>query len=224
MYKPLDFKDMKYNVFADWSTPIWTQYEVFKTRPDLCQIPLGVFLDDEVVNDKDLDRLIRYVILYCSRKNNPLARELDLEQRREAIWTLLHISAKDHLRGYVEHWHRWVVKVMVVFLRLENDMEYSSWLTDKISYYQYLEYQMMSPTLADDMDKMMVAKDRISKIKPQLEDNLKKKEAILFPDARMRDEITEMEMKMMDGKGGFAEYVVSSPFPRFLPGDPAKMD
>ena len=86
------------------------------------------------------------------------------------------------------------------FLRLENDMEYSSWLTDKISYYQYLEYQMMSPTLADDMDKMMVAKDRISKIKPQLEDNLKKKEAILFPDARMRDEITEMEMKMMDGK------------------------
>lgn len=224
MYKPTDFNDMKYNVFADWSTPIWTQYEVFRSRPDLCQIPLGVFLDDEVVTDKDLDRLIRYVILYCSRKNNPLSRELDMDQRREAIWTLLHISKKDPLRGYVEHWHKWVVKVMVVFLRMENDMEYSSWLTDKIQYYQYLEYQMMSPTMSDDMDKMMTIKDRISKIKPQLEDSLKKKESVLFPDIRMRDEISEMEMKMMDGKGGFAEYVVGGPFPRFMTGDPAKME
>jgi len=223
MYKPADFGEMKYDVFADWTMFMWQQYEVFKTRPLLSEVPMGVFMDDEVIEEKDVDRLLRYAILYCSRQGNPLARELDLNQRRETIWTLLHISKKDPLRGYVEHWHPWVTKVMISYLRLENDMEYGSWLTDKIAYYQYLEFQMLDPMTSEDPEKTIRLKSAISQLKPDLEKRLKEKENFLFPDTRMRDEISEMEARIQEGRGGFAEFVVARPFPRTMEGDPSKM-
>lgn len=215
---------MKYNVFADLTQALWVQYPVFQSRADLHRIPIGIFLDDEKVTDEDLDRLLRYVILYCSRHENPLARELDMQQRRDAIFSLLHIHRQDNLRMYVETWHKWVVTVMSVFLRLEDDGQYASWLSDKVQYYRSLEYQLMNPFDSDKPESVMAIQERIAKNKPQLEESLRKKEAMLFPDERMRSAITELEMQLLDGPGGFAEYVVATQWPRFFDGDPSKMN
>lgn len=224
MYKPSDFSKMKYNVFADLTQALWVQYPIFQSRADLHRIPIGVFLDDEKVTDEDLDRLLRYVILYCSRHENPLARELDMQQRRDAIFSLLHIHRQDNLRMYVETWHKWVVTVMSVFLRLEDDSQYASWLSDKVRYYRSLEYQLMNPFDSDKPESVMAVQERIAKNKPQLEESLRKKEAMLFPDERMRSAITELEMQLLDGPGGFSEYVVAAQWPRFFDGDPSKMN
>lgn len=225
MYRSVEFRDMRFNVFADWTKMLWEQYPLFKSREDLHKIPFQIFMDDETVSDQDLDRLLRFIILYCTRENNPLASETDLEIKAKTIWSLLHISEKDPLRKYVETWHPWVCRVMSVYLRLMDDQAYTSWLNTKIQFYQFSEYLLASLITAEDPERVIAAKEKISRLMPNLETTLRQKEDLLFPDKKAARGISELEMNILDKKTGFAEAVVADDFPKGpLEGNPVDLN
>lgn len=212
-----DFQGMKFDVFKDLETAIWVQYPVFKTRPDLCQVPAEYWWKERgesVPTWKDLDLVLRFVILFCSMERaNPLSVERDLVFRRDTAKKLVGIIYGDHLVDMIDNWHPWVVGVMSVFMKMENSVMYNTWLSLLASYYQEVQYLMMPASNSDDPEKVMQTKARIKANMERAFDELNRMATRVFPTMEVADELTKYETGVFDGIGSYAEYMVAKDWP-----------
>jgi hypothetical protein len=224
-----DFKDIRFNPLGQERTWIWEQYPELASRQDLCQVPVELDRKERgdpskltwnmggAPNERDLDSLVRYVILYATRKDNPLAREKDFKHRQRLCFDLLGIRPEDRVRTYIEGWHPWVVRVLAVFLRLLDDRMYADWVVAMIAYAQDQEYLMLDPAQVEDAEKLMNTKDKIRNSRERRSKELETLEAKLFQnDDDLRSAVSQMEVGVFDGQGSFAEYVVAKAWNGFV--------
>jgi len=210
--KPEDLKDMKYNpLVRTKGLNIWEIYPDLATRKDFCEIPMGVFgkTPDDLPTKGDLDEVVRWVILFCTKDGNPLARELDFEARRKRCFDELYMKPGYLSVKLITQWHPFVVNIMAVYMRMIDNEKYSRWIAMKASHDQNLQYLMANPIFADDPEKMLALKDKLAKSLPKSAKDLKELEASLFPDEQVRDVLNEFQTLISDGPGGWAEYYVA---------------
>lgn len=212
-----DFKDIRFNPLLPERQWIWEQYPELASRQDLCEVPTSLDWSAGQPNERDMDTLLRYVILYASRKDNPLAREKDFKHRQRLCFELLNIRVGDRVRTYIESWHPWVVRVLAVFLRLLDDRMYADWVVAMIAYAQDQEYLMLDPAQVEDAEKLMNTKDKIRNSRDRRSKELESLEMKLFQnDDDLRSAVSQMEVGVFDGQGSFAEYVVAKPWNGFV--------
>lgn len=202
---------MRFDPMADLTLRIWEQYPEFRTRNDLHKMPMDAFNEDAsyVPTEEDLDTVIRFTIMYCTRAGNPLASETDLSLRRNMAYQMLGIKKGNPVMELIDSYHPWVVQIMAVYMRMIGEQEYSGWLAAKTYYNQCLQLLMADPMRSADPSDLLTLKDKAAKQMAALEDTIRKKETMLFGDTRLLNEISEMEQKILDGPGGFAEYYVA---------------
>lgn len=212
-----DFQGMKYDVFKDRQSAIWTQYPLLMTRPDLCQVPAEFFWEERNETPptwQDLDILMRFVIIFCSQeRNNPLAAERDFIFRRDTAMNLVGIYQGDPLKEMIENWHPWVVTCMAVFMKMDNSTLYNTWLSLLISYYQDVTYIMASPQSSDDVDRLMAGKTRIKAGLNARYEELQQMATRVFPTMEVAEEVSKHETGIFDGIGSYPEYMVAKDWP-----------
>lgn len=215
--KKEEFEGLRFSPFGQiGNEAIWKKYTEFAQRPMLSSVAAHRFDKDEDTPPwQDLDLMIRYIILFCTRKGNPLSRERDFEMKKKQVCEMLGIKANDRVRAkYIDKWHPWFIQVMAVYLRLVNERDYTSWLALKMSYDQDMVYLMMPLNTVEDPEKTLLAKNRIRDSMEKREESLRKIEAALFPDDKSLAAITELETGAFDGTGSYAEFRVAEDWPR----------
>lgn len=210
-----DLKDMRFNpLVRDKGKPIWEIYPELATRKDFTEIPQGVFGQnpDDLPSKHELDEVLRWVILFCTKDGNPLARELDFDARRARCFDELSLKPNYLSTKLITQWHPWVVNIMAVYMRMVDNEKYSRWVAMKVAHDQNMQYLMANPMYSDDPEKMMTLKDKLSKSLPKSAKDLKELEASLFPDEQVRDLLNDFQVLISDGPGGWAEYYVAQDY------------
>jgi hypothetical protein len=211
-----DFSKMRFDpTMRGKAKMIWQHYTELQTRADLCKVPTE-FLDLAGGKEKaleTLDELVRFSIMFCGKEGNPMAREGDFDVRQKRCMEHLVIGKKDIAYELITTYHPWVVKIMAVFMRMQDNEKYQRWISMKVNHAQNLEYMMTPASAADDPEKVMGIKEKIRIGLGKSAKEIQELENSLFPDNKVRDLINEHQQLILDGPGGFADYFVATEYP-----------
>lgn len=211
-----DFSKMRFDpTFRGKAKMIWQHYSELQTRSDLCKVPTEFF---ELAGGKEkceetLDDLVRFCIMFCGKEGNPMSREGDFDVRQKRCMEHLVIKKSDIAYELITGWHPWVVKIMAVFMRMQDNEKYQRWISTKVMHDQNLEYIMTPAKYSDDPDKVIGIQEKVKAGLARSAKEIKELENSLFPDDKVRDLINEYQQLILDGPGGFADYFVAAEYP-----------
>lgn len=208
-----DFAGIKFNPFVvPGGVFMWDYYPDLKTRKDLCRVPdfsrLPEFKDyNYIVDSRDLDKMLRFIVLFATNRNSPLRYETDWNKRKSIIYDLLHMHPDDAIRReFIEGSHRWYNTVLGVFFRLIGDSDMEIWFSLKMQMSQILTMLRANPFDSDDFEANMRVRMTAQKILPEMNEQIKAFEGRLFPSQESMSATAAEFMLESDGPGGFAEY------------------
>lgn len=197
------FEQMDFNPFIG-AKFIWSVYPKMARRKPLWHVPREVFeqMNGYVPDDHDLDRLVRFVVLFCSEQS-PFYTEPEYEDRIYACAAALEMADNDRIVVMVREGHWWVADVMSAFMQLENSDLFQNWMALKIAAHNQRRYIMMPFSEHAEPEKMMAAQQKVASTLSATVDHLASLELRLFPDSKSAKLVKESVMK--DEIGGWAE-------------------
>lgn len=200
------FEKMEFNPFATDGKWMWTRYAKMARRKALWHVPTDVFENlnvDYTPTESDLDKLIRFVTLFCSQQS-PFFLEAEYEERIYACSAALGLEENDRIVVMVRDGHWWVADVMSAYMQMENMDLFQNWLALKISVHNQRRYVMMPFTDHAEPEKMMAAQQKVAMSLSATLDQLASLELRLFPDSKSAQMVKESGM--VDEIGGWAEH------------------
>lgn len=133
---------------------------------------------------QDLNKLIIFAVLFCEPVNNPLASERDLDRRRAVALSLAGIKKGTELFNMIADSHFWVGLVIMEYFKMCNSALYETWFALKEQFHADTAY-LRSP-LEGEVEKVILAKQKIAAGLDDSRKRLAGLEAQLFPDTRTK--------------------------------------
>lgn len=168
-----DFKKMPFDPFAASTMvqmyPVLQRVPLFNSEPDL---NAGSEYSERFLSMKDVDKMIRFCIIFVDPRNNPLSEESDLEYRAKKAWELLNVAPSNDLVTLQKSKHWWFRKMIGEVLKLCFSSKYALWFAAKVSFYESLKF-LMEPVEAHSID------EKTAKIRMSVMEDMKKMESYI---------------------------------------------
>lgn len=210
MYNKEDFSKVRNNPFAlKTGQKMWEKYPELRSYKWLSTIPRDSFSDNSkaIPDLNDLDGLMRFIVLFVERYNNPISSIKNFDKRAELCWELLETKPFAGCKVFVEEDHFWFHEVLFEYFCYCNDDQYELWFSLKMQYRNNMRL-LRTPLGPDSNDSTVTSRNRISKESENTWKQIQDIEFRLFGDKRLLSIINERAMQTNRYAEKFAqEYV-----------------
>ncbi len=204
------YGELMYNPMAvPGGEVIWDFYPDLGRRRDLYRIPVAEFenlQEPYIPKERDLDQLVRFMILCCDRKS-PFWDEIEYEERLRLCMDAVSIGVRQDLGKMILKGHWWVNLVMKAYFNLRSDDYLSTWLSLKVAASDLRMFIRQSVSEVADAEKFIRAKLAAMKDLEDLDRKVADMEVKLFPHSEMARNV--MDASSADEIGGYAEEFAS---------------
>jgi hypothetical protein len=224
-YRAKDFDQMEFNPLAlDPYQTIYEKHPRLGRRPVLCRMPKAIVEqvaeeDDEFPNLEeekkemarynkwDVNNMVRFSLLFVCRLGNPIAAIRDFDERMDQCFDALALKKTDRVRVLIESNHWWFQSVMLEIFKMEHDMDYEAWFSQKMLFHQQTKL-LRSNIGTGDVEGKSKARATISENLDKLREKIRSIEYTLFPDAKTASRI--IDAATQEGLGQWAERYAMS--------------
>jgi len=191
MFDKKEFSGMRHNPFATGKGEfMWHKYKelgLHKVFVSVPNIPDEDTLGSYEPEEKDVDLMLRFVVLMADRHGNPLATIKDFDRRIDMAWDLLGVrKGSKGVWTFVKNEHRWYRDVLFQYFCIVNDDTYEMWVSLKMFFRSMMSALRHHIPGQDLTDMAKLRRDSASAL-----DEIQRLELKLFGDERLKKIITE---------------------------------